>query len=370
MQGPQVTSEYRLHMRLFFTTRKEFFKLKSAQIRDISYYLPETTLDNDELAEVFADWSRTKALQKLGIDRRPIAAPGETALDMALLAGQRLFEQGKCKPEEIDFVLLCTQSPDYFLPTSACILQDKLGIPQTAGALDFNLGCSGYVYGLALCKGLIEAGMSKNVLLLTSETYSKYINKLDRTNRPLFGDGATATLIRAVETDSPEPLIGPFVFGTDGKGADMLIVPAGAHRLPSNSETAVERPDARGSIRSQDQLYMHGSGIFVFAIDSVPPMVEQLLQISGKTREEIDCFVLHQANRYMLERLRELCQLDPARYFNDVLTRGNTVSSSIPIAMLDAREQGMLKPGDLAMLVGFGVGLSWAATLVRLPDDF
>ena len=341
---------------------------KFAQICDLSYYLPEATLGNEELSHDFTDWAKAKFFQKIGIEQRPVAAPGETALDMGLIAGQRLFAQGKCRPDEIDFLLFCTQSPDYFLPTSACVLQEKLGLPQTCGALDFNLGCSGYVYGLALCKGLIEAGMCRNVLFITSETYSKYIHKQDRVNRPLFGDGASATLIRAVESDSPDPLIGPFVFGTDGSGADLLIVPAGGHRLPRSAETAVEKQDGHGNIRSLNQLYMHGSKIFTFALENIPLMVEELLSRSDKTREQIDTFIFHQANRFMLERLRQQCHLEPSRYFNNIQTRGNTVSSSIPIAMIDATAEGMLKPGHTAMLVGFGVGLSWAATLVRMPE--
>ena len=341
--------------------------MRLAQICDLSYHLPEATLSNEELSQDFTDWAGAKVLQKIGIEQRPVAAPGETALDLGFHAAQRLFTQGKCQPDEIDFLLFCTQSPDYFLPTSACILQDKLGLPQTCGALDFNLGCSGYVYGLALCKGLIETGMCQNVLFITSETYTKYINKQDRVNRPLFGDGASATLIRAVESDCQDPLIGPFVFGTDGNGADLLIVPAGGHRLPHNADTAIEKRDGHGNVRSLDQLYMHGSKIFTFALENIPLMVDELLLRSGKTREQIDVFIFHQANRFILERLRQQCNLDKDRYFNNIRTRGNTVSSSIPIAMIDAQAEGMLKPGHTVMLVGFGVGLSWAATLVRMP---
>lgn len=344
--------------------------MKRAQISDIAYYLPATGLDNDELVRDFPDWSCAKILDKIGIERRPIAAPGETALDMGLVAGQRLLEQGKCKAEEIDFLLFCTQSPDYFLPTSACILQDKLALPKSCGALDFNLGCSGYVYGLALCKGLIEGGMCKNVMLITSETYSKYINRLDRTNRPLFGDGASATLVQAVENDSGEELIGPFEFGTDGNGAKMLIVPAGGHRMPASPETAVESRENNGAVRSQNQIYQNGQGIFVFAMEYVPLMVQALLDKSGKTKEQIDSYVFHQANRFMLERLRQECDLPKERYFNDVRTRGNTVSSTIPIGIADAYHENIVQGEQTVMLVGFGVGLSWAATLVKLPNDF
>jgi 3-oxoacyl-[acyl-carrier-protein] synthase-3 len=338
-----------------------------AQIRSIAYYLPEKVLDNAELVQCFSHWSADKTTKKLGISRRPIAADDETATDMAVKAAQNLFDTASCERSDIDFLLFCTQSPDYFLPTSACIIHEQLGLPKSCGALDFNLGCSGYIYGLSLAKGLIETGAAKNVLFITSETYSKYINPLDRVNRPLFGDGAAATLVSAAE-DAPS--IGPFVFGTDGSGADMLIVPAGGHRLPRSAETAIEHLDNAGSVRSLDQLKMHGTGIFNFAIDRVPAMVDELLQKSGKTREDVGCYIFHQANKYMLSRLQELCRLENTNYFNDILNRGNTVSSSIPIAMCDARQAGMFKPNVWTMLIGFGVGLSWSGTLIKVPDDF
>ena len=340
-----------------------------AQIRSIACHLPEQVLENKELVKVFTSWTEEKIVRKLGIETRPISAPDETAVDMAVKSTEALFEKGNCVPEDIDFVLFCTQSPDYFLPSSACIVHERLGLPKSCGSLDFNLGCSGYVYGLSLSKGLIEGGMAQNILLITSETYSKFINPLDRGSRPLFGDGAATTLVSAVD-DSGESPIGPFVFGTDGSGANLLIVPAGGLRMPQSAETSVERDDGKGSVRSKDQLYMHGPGIFSFAIDRVPPMVEEILHRSGKTREDIGCYVFHQANKYMLDRLRELCNLDETRYFNDIRHRGNTVSSSIPIGMIDAFRCGMLRPDEWVMLVGFGVGLSWAATLVKLPSDF
>ena len=343
---------------------KRFF----AEIQSIACYLPDHVLGNAELVEYFPHWTEAKIVRKLGIENRPIAAEGETATDMAVVAAEALLENGSCEHEEIDFVLFCTQSPDYFLPTSACIIHERLGLPKACGALDFNLGCSGYIYGLSLAKGLIETGSAKKVLFLTSETYSKYINPHDRSARPLFGDGAAATLI-TTKTTKEEP-IGPFVFGTDGGGADLLIVPAGGHRLPSSETTAVEQPDGKGSLRSPNQIKMHGPGIFSFAVDRVPPMVEELLSKSGKSREEIGSYIFHQANKYMLDRLQELCHLKGTNFFNDVMHRGNTVSSSIPIAMVDAWRNGVLKPNEWVMLVGFGVGLSWGATLVKLPGNF
>ena len=339
-----------------------------AEIQSVACYLPDRLLGNAELVEQFPHWTAEKIVHKLGIENRPIAAEEETAADMAVIAAETLLENASCGHEEIDFVLLCTQSPDYFLPTSACIIHERLGLPKACGALDFNLGCSGYIYGLSLAKGLIETGAAKKVLFLTAETYSKYISLDDRAARPLFGDGAAATLVAA--TTTKEVPIGPFVFGTDGSGADLLIVPAGGHRMPPSEATAMVQPDGKGSTRSLNQLKMHGPGIFSFAVDRVPPMVEEILQKSGKSREEIGTYIFHQANKYMLDRLQELCHLKGTNFYNDVMQRGNTVSSSIPIAMIDAWHSGVLKPNDWVMLVGFGVGLSWGATFVKLPSHF
>jgi 3-oxoacyl-[acyl-carrier-protein] synthase-3 len=344
------------------------------------------------LTGCFPDWTEEKIVRKLGIARRSIAAQDETASDLGVKAAELMFEAGVCKPEDIDHLIFCTQSPDYFLPSTACIMHERLGLPKSAGAFDFNLGCSGYIYGLSICKGLIETGITDKILFITSETYSKYINPQDRSSRPLFGDGAACTLVTRVKNtgdnycnddygndnsynsnygnNNSDLFIGQFIFGTDGSGADLLIVQAGGHRLPKSAETAQITPDRKGSMRSQEQLLMHGPGIFSFAIDRVPPMVEALLKKSGKDRSDIGCFVFHQANKYMLQRLRELCEIDESKYFNNMLNRGNTVSSSIPIAIVDAWNEGMVRPNEFVMLVGFGVGLSWGGAIIKLPENF
>jgi 3-oxoacyl-[acyl-carrier-protein] synthase-3 len=345
--------------------------VQRAQISGIEFYLPRRVLGNGELAELYSGWTAESIEEKLGIRTRRIAAEDETAADMAVEAANMLFRRGTCSPDQIDFVVFCTQEPDHFLPTSACLIQHRLGIPQSSGAFDFNLGCSGYVYGLAMARGLIETGLARNVLLLTANTYSKFINPMDRATRPLFGDGAAATLIRETpwEASAPAPL-GPFLFGTDGSGGDLLIVPAGAQRLPSSPETAVELTDSKGGARSQDQLYMHGPGIFSFAVGTVPPLVEGLLEKAQLAREDIDLFVFHQANKFMLQTLREECHIDADRFVIDLVDRGNTVASSIPIALVDAQQAGRLKPNARVMLIGFGVGLSWAGAIAVLPETF
>jgi 3-oxoacyl-[acyl-carrier-protein] synthase-3 len=333
-----------------------------AAIRAIEYHLPDAVLTNDDLADAFPGWSASRAAEKIGIVQRHIAAPREYASDLAVAAARKLFAGGACDPAEVDFLLLCTQSPDYILPTTACILQDRLGLPTSAGALDFNLGCSGFVYGLSLAKGLIETGQAGNVLLLTADTYSKFLHPEDRSVRPLFGDAAAATLVTGRPDAPPDgpPWIGPFVFGTDGKGMENLIVRAGGIRQADpDPPTGDEAPPF------PDHLYMNGPEIFTFALRAVPPAVAALLAKAGKTIDDIDLFVFHQANRFMLEHLRDKLKIPPEKFVVSMSHVGNTVSSTIPIALDDALDRRPLPPGKLILLVGFGVGYSWAATLIR-----
>jgi 3-oxoacyl-[acyl-carrier-protein] synthase-3 len=330
----------------------------------IEYFLPGKVLTTQDLSHEFPEWRVEKIESKTGIQERHIAGPDEFASDLAVAAAQKLFASGVCAPDGIDFLLYCTQSPDYFLPTTACIIQDRLGIPTTAGAYDFNLGCSGYIYGLGQAEGLIATGQASNVLLITAETYSKFIHPGDRSVRTIFGDAAAATLVRAVEAETP--LIGPFVYGTDGSGAGNLMVPAGGLRQPRTEQTALASQDDQGNTRSQDNLFMNGSEIFNFTLTSVPGSVERLLKKSGLSLDQVDLFVFHQANKYMLEHLRKFMKLPPEKFVVAISHCGNTVSSSIPIALKQTAAEGRLRPGSVVMLVGFGVGYSWGATVLRM----
>lgn len=331
-----------------------------AGIGGIAYYLPEKELDNASLAAENPEWTMEKIQEKTGIRCRRIAGAEECASDLGVAACHKLFEQGACKPEEIDFLLLCTQSPDYFLPTTACLMQERLGLPTHAGALDFNLGCSGYIYGLGLAKGLIETGQARNVLLVTAETYSKHIHPGDRSVRTLFGDAAAATILRAGEGEG----IGPFVYGTDGKGAANLMVPSGGLRRPRSPESAVAHTDDQGNTRSADNLFMDGPEIFTFTLKAVPALVAATLEKAGAAMDDIDFFVFHQANQYMLESLRRKIRIPKEKFLSSFEHCGNTVSSTIPIVLHDMAEKGVVRPGHRVLLVGFGVGYSWGATIV------
>lgn len=330
----------------------------NAFIKAISYYLPQTVVTNDELVKEFSEWDADKVSSKVGIESRHLAAPGETAGDMAEKAARKLFAEYNINPSDIDFILLCTQSPDYKLPSTACILQDKLNIPTTAGALDYDLGCSGCIYGLALAKGLIASGTANNILLLTSETYTKYLHDSDVSNRSIFGDGATACLV------STEGIaeIGDFVLGTNGAGAGHLIVKTGGARFPEKSSLSEE--DAEGHIRRDDYLYMNGGEVFNFTLDVVPPMVNSLLAKASLSKDDIDYYVFHQANKFMLNTIRKVCGLPKDKFHIGLSHTGNTVSSTIMISLKDCLDEGKIKPGMKVMICGFGVGLSWGGTIL------
>lgn len=327
-------------------------------VQAIEYSLPEKILMNEELAKIYPDWTADKILLKTGIARRHIVSENECASDLAEKAARKLFSSGITSPDEIDFILLATQSPDYFLPTTACILQDKLGIPQSSGALDFNLGCSAYIYGLAMAKSLVKTGIAKKILLLTAETYSKYIHPMDKSNRTIFGDAASATLICEGGHE-----IGEFDLGTDGSGKDYLIVPAGASRLAVSEETSKEIED-NGSVRTQNNLYMNGPEVFNFTIRVVPQSIKNILNKHNLDLADIDLFVFHQANKFMLDYLRKKMKISEDKFYMDIEDIGNTVSATIPIALKRAEEKGRLKKGDKVLIIGFGVGLSWGSTIL------
>ena len=324
-----------------------------AYIRNIEVYLPEVLEENP----------KGRLRQKTGIERRHICPEDMTASDMAVRVAEKLFQRGEDR-KKVDFVLFCTQSPDYFLPTTACILQDKLGFDKSCGALDFNLGCSGYIYGLGLAKGLIETNQAKSVLLLTAETYSKYINLQDWATRPLFGDAATATLIES--TNEEKDGIYGFTYGTDGSGANQLIVPVGGSRNPFLTTEIEEFSDKYGNYRTNRNLYMNGNDIMNFALDVVPETLSRVLEKAGITKEQVDCYVFHQANEFMLSFLQRKCELKNLPYWNDVAEYGNTVSSSIPLAIFDMLKKNSSKKMARVLLLGFGVGLSWGGCIADL----
>ncbi|MDQ3019437.1 MAG: ketoacyl-ACP synthase III [Bacteroidota bacterium] len=334
----------------------------NASIKAISYYLPVGELTNEDINRDFPEWSIEKISEKTGVHTRHIAAENECSSDLGIESAKKLFEEHNINKNEIDFILFCTQSPDYFFPTSACLIQEKLGVPTSTGALDFNLGCSGFVYGLGLAKGLLESGTAKNILLITAETYSKLMHPKDKSVRTIIGDGAACTLI----SDSNNESLGPFIFGTDGKGAEKIILRAGGFRLPKSVETGADEIDEFGNVTNKNSMYMNGADVFNFTLKTIPGLVNNLYEKSGLSEDQIDLYIFHQANKYMLDALRKKLKISEEKFYIFLTNCGNTVSSTIPIALYNAIKEGKAGPGSKIMVVGFGVGLSWGAGIINL----
>lgn len=331
-----------------------------AFLRDIAVHLPDKVVTNEQLQAENPDWDMARIAAKTGIESRRIADDDETALDLAFAAAERLFANCTISRDEIDYLLFCTQSPDYRLPASSCILQDRLRLPVNCGAIDFNQGCSGFIYGLQLANALVSSGTARNVLLLTGETYSKYIHPQDRSVRVLFGDAATATIISA---DSPGARIVATEVGTDGTGCKNLIVPMGGARRPSNAEPSQEYCDENGSIRGTANLYMNGQELFAFTLERVPALVNSLLEKTALVPEDIDTYIFHQANAFMNEHLRTKMRIPKEKVPLSMHDVGNTVSNTIPLTL--SRVASQLSSGDKVMLIGCGVGYSWGACLLE-----
>jgi len=337
--------------------------LMNCFIKATSYYLPERIYTNELFFNEFPEALASKEnLLKTGVSSRHIVAPGQTASDMAVEAAEKLFAGQKIDRGEIDFLLFCAQEFDYYTPTTACVIQERLALPKTCGALDYNLGCSGFVYGLSLAKGLIGSLGLRNVLLLTSSTLTRTFHPKDKSSRYIFGDGAAATLITRSETEG----IGQFVFGTDGKGENKIIVKDGGARNPVTASSKEDITDEFGNTTNAASFYMNGTSVFIFGLNTVPAMITELLEKEKKNLADVDLFIFHQANLYLIDAIRKKLKLPEEKVFNYMANVGNTVSSTIPIALHEAMKSGRAKKGDKILICGFGVGLSWAATLLQI----
>jgi 3-oxoacyl-[acyl-carrier-protein] synthase-3 len=335
----------------------------AAYIRRIEYSLPKRVVTNQNLKNENPDWNMNLTFSKTGVASRHFASEGELASDLAFAAATTLISAEGLKKEEIDALIVCTQSPDYVMPSNSALLQTRLGLPVYTAAFDFNLACSGFIYGLALCKSLLAGMDYRRALLLTADTYSKYIHPKDRSALTLFGDGAAATLVESGTSGSSQII--DALLATNGDGADKFIVKAGGLRYPKTANTCVPKRDLTGNIRTDENIYMDGGGVLEFVKRDIPGCVDKILQRNKIALKDVRLVIFHQASKYAMDVLNDLLELSPEQTFSNIENIGNTVSASIPIALKDAEEQGRMGRGDLVLLVGFGVGFSFGATLLR-----
>ncbi len=333
-------------------------KTNKAKIIAQSCYLPEKILSNKDLVEEFEKITEDDILRRTGIKNRRISAPDEIASDMAFKVGEFFFEEHpEHKKESIDLVVFCSEGFDYIAPASSCILHSRLNLPSNCASIDLPYGCSGYLYGLSMAKAYIESGMFKTVLFITADIPSKVIHKNDLELRSLFSDAATATLISNQFEIGTE--ISEFIFGTDGNGACNLLVERSGFRNPIDGDYLKQYSLPVGQMR------MDSTEIFLFALKTVPKLVEDTLAKNDLTQDQIDLFILHQANGFMLETLRKKLKISQEKFYFYIEDVGNTVSSTIPLAMMDAKQNGKIKPNMNILIAGFGIGNSWSATILK-----
>ena len=331
------------------------------KISALEYYLPDDIVTNDDLKKENPDWDLDSVEKKSGVLERHIARQDETALDLAVKACLNLFDQDTEHIKNIDAVIFCTQSPDYIMPPNSYLLQKRLGFSEDIIAYDFNLACSGYIYSLSMAHSLIYSGLATKVLLINADTYSKYINPKDRSTRVLFGDGAATTII---EKNNGRGMI-DVAFSSDGGSYDCFYIPAGGCRLPQSPSTTKEVKDSKGNVRTKNDIYMDGLSVWAAINSKVPRQIKSLLQKNSISINDIDHFFFHQASKMTLDSLIKVLALDQKKVFINLANKGNTVSASIPIAMKDALQEKILNRGDLLLLSGFGVGMSYAAMLIE-----
>jgi 3-oxoacyl-[acyl-carrier-protein] synthase-3 len=320
-------------------------------------------VSNDDLRREHPDWEFDRLEKRTGVFTRYIAAENETALDFAVRACDQLEAQGELRKDEIDGLIFCTQSPDYIMPPNSCILHGRLGLSAHVMALDITLACSGYIYGLQLADSLIRSGSARRVLLATADTYSRYIHPGDRATRCLFGDGGAVSII---SESTKGRGISDIRCGTAGRHHEKFIIPAGAMRQPRSKDSSCAKVDRSGNVRSAEHIKMDGIGVLSFFNATVPCAVKEILAGNNLSLADVDLFVFHQASQIVLDTLRGALQIPQEKMVYDLAEVGNLVSASIPVALKRAFDAGRAQPGQLALLCGFGVGLSWGNALVEL----
>lgn len=337
--------------------------MNSVKIVAVSYHLPEKVVSNLDLMQEHPDWDMRKLESKTGINSRHVAADGETAFDLGLKACIKLIADHDLEKDSIDAVIFCTQTPDYVMPYNASLLHGALGLRSDVRAFDVSLACSGYTYCLDIARGMAATNAAKNILIVTADTYSKLIHSGDRSVRALFGDGAAATLLRAVPME--ECGVIDVSCGTHGPSHNRFIVEAGGFRMPKSVDTKKTVRDVNGNVRSQEHIRMDGLGVLSFFNSKIPGDITGLLTRNQLRTDDVDCFIFHQASEMALEALQKALRLKDEQVIRAFSDTGNLVSASIPTALARAQAQGKIGRGNLLVLSGFGVGLSWANILMR-----
>lgn len=333
-----------------------------AYIKYIAEYYPEKNFSNDDFFKKFPKLKlKEETLLKVGVSNRYIVDEDVPSSDLAFNAAEKLFKEINLQPTEIDFLIFCSTEFDHYTPTTSAILQHRLNIANDTGTIDIVSSCTGFVYSLSLAKALIETNDCKNVLLLCVSTITKTFHEKDANSHFLFGDAATAILISSRNDEG----IGKFVFGTDGSRSDYIIVKDGGARNKLTKNSFIEEVNDYDNITCNANLFMNGTGVFLFGLKTVPKLIKDILNKNNITFDEIDYFVFHQANEFLLKTLQKKLRIPNEKFILHMKNTGNTVAASIPIALNSLMKEGKFKKGDKILLAAFGTGLTWGGTIIR-----
>ncbi|RKY65389.1 MAG: 3-oxoacyl-ACP synthase [Candidatus Latescibacterota bacterium] len=314
--------------------------------------VPEKVLTNEDLEKMVDtsdEWIRTRS----GIERRHIAEEDETTATLGAEAAQKALEDAGVSPEEVDFIIVATVTPEMLFPSTACVIQDMIGA-KNAGAMDLSAGCSGFIYALSVADSFVRIGQSETVLVVASETLSKITDWTDRSTCVLFGDGAGAAVIMP-SPDGERGIINT-ILGSDGSKGELLYMPAGGSRYPASHETVDKR---------MHYIKMNGREVFKIAVEAMGEAAASVVEGAGYRPEDVDLLIPHQANIRIIKATAKRLGISMDRVYVNIQEYGNTSAASIPIAVDEAKRKGFLRPGDLVVAVAFGAGLTWASTLFR-----
>lgn len=335
-------------------------EFKNKKISGILTILPKNEISFDEEIEDY-NFSRGQSMKLkliMGFDKRRVVTEGTTASDLCIFGMNYLFDRGLLRKEEIDALILVTQSPDHFMPPTSNIIHGKLDLNEDVICMDINQGCSGYILGLFQAYMLLEQDSIQKVVLLNADILSQKVSNKDRNSRPIVGDGASITIVK--KDDSNHKIF--CSIKSEGKGAEVLMIPAGGFRIPSTSATAELRKDSSGNYRALDHLVMKGDDVFNFVQREVPPMIFELLNDAGIEKDEIDYYLFHQPNRFMLKKLADKMGISYEKMPSNIVEKfGNSSGVSIPTTITYNLEDRLLNDSLLVCMAGFGTGLSWAA---------
>ncbi|HJQ68484.1 MAG TPA: ketoacyl-ACP synthase III [Blastocatellia bacterium] len=339
-------------------------RLSGVRLAGLASAVPEETLTVADDAISFGDADARKISESTGVSKRRVVSNGLCTSDLCLAAGERLLAELGWERDSVDALIFVSQTPDYLLPATSCSLHGRLNLSTRCAAFDINLGCSGYIYGLWMASNLIACGSVRRVLLLVGDTISRIVSPRDRATAPLFGDAGTAT---ALESDDDAPSM-VFELGTDGTGQEHLIVPAGAFRQPRTEQTPQRTEREGGNVRSDEDLFMNGAEIFAFTLRVVPKLIKSVTDAAGWSTADVDAWVMHQANRFMLQHLIKRMKLPAEKAVLAIEDYGNTSSASIPLAMTHSLSERLTKEKLNLVMVGFGVGFSWGAVALTCKN--